>query len=140
MTTNQLAIHGRKKKRRKSDAPALDGRPQLAGTVTRSWAMKPKKPNSAQRHVVRVTLSNKKEVTAYCGGENSDVQVHHHVLVRGGRVPDLPGVRYHLVRGALDFTGDKCTSKCTCEPGNGGDRQKRNQGRSKYGVKRWKNK
>jgi small subunit ribosomal protein S12 len=138
MRVSQLVRLGRSKVHKKSKSPALEGRPQLSGTVLISKVMKPKKPNSANRHIARVRLSNGREVTAYCGGENSGVQEHAHVLVRGGRVPDLPGVKYHLVRGALDFSGDKCESKCTCEPGNGGDRKKRNQGRSKYGVKRWK--
>jgi small subunit ribosomal protein S12 len=135
MRISQLVRLGRKKVHKKSKSPALMGSPQLSGTVLQSKVMKPKKPNSANRHIARIRLSNGREVTAYCGGENSNVQEHAHVLVRGGRVPDLPGVKYHIVRGALDYSGANCMSKCTAEPGNAGDKKMRNQGRSKYGVK-----
>jgi small subunit ribosomal protein S12 len=136
MRISQLVRLGRKKEKVKSKSPALEGRPQLKGTVIKSFVRKPKKPNSANRHVARVRLSNGREVTAYCGGENSGVQEHAVVLVRGGRVPDLPGVKYHLVRGTQDFVGgDTVKSKSSR---GGSERAKRNQGRSLYGVKKWK--
>lgn len=119
-TMNQLVRKGRKKMTKKSDSPALNGCPQRRGVCTRVFTRTPKKPNSALRKVARVRLSNGQTVTAYIGGEGHNLQEHSMVLVRGGRVPDLPGVRYHIVRGSLDTAGV--------------DGRKR--GRSKYGSKR----
>lgn len=119
-TTNQLIRLGRKPKGKKYKAPALVGCSQKRGVCTRVYTRTPKKPNSALRKVARVRLSNGKEVTAYIGGEGHNLQEHSMVLVRGGRVKDLPGVRYHVVRGTLDSEGV----------------EGRHQGRSKYGAKR----
>jgi small subunit ribosomal protein S12 len=119
-TINQLIRKGRKQVRRKSTAPALKGNPQKRGVCTRVYATTPKKPNSALRKVARVRLTNGMEVTAYIPGEGHNLQEHNSVLVRGGRVKDLPGVRYHIVRGTLD-----------CAEVSG-----RRQRRSKYGAKR----
>ena len=118
-TTNQLVRKPRKPKRYKSKSPALMRCPQRRGVCLQVTTRTPKKPNSALRKVARVRLSNGQEVTAYIGGEGHNLQEHSIVLVRGGRVPDLPGVRYHVVRGALDTLGV-----------NG-----RKRGRSKYGAK-----
>lgn len=138
MTRNQLRRKGRTRKKHKGlRSPALLGNPQVRGVIKWIGIRKPKKPNSAQRLVARVRLVNGKTVSAYAGGLNqmggdqsghdgvgatATLQEHSVVLVRGGRVPDLPGVRYHLVRGVLDFAGDH-----------------RKNGRSKYGQKRDKN-
>jgi len=111
---------GRKELLGKSKAPALDQCPQRRGVCTRVYTTTPKKPNSALRKVARVRLSNGKEVNAYIPGEGHNLQEHSIVLVRGGRVKDLPGVRYHIVRGALDTAGV----------------EGRNQRRSKYGTKK----
>ena len=119
-TINQLIRLGRTKKERKSKSPALLGCPQRRGVCTRVYTTTPKKPNSALRKVARVKLSSKIEVTAYIGGEGHNLQEHSIVLVRGGRVKDLPGVRYHIVRGALDCAGV----------------ENRRQGRSLYGAKK----
>lgn len=119
-TINQLIRIGRESKRDKSTAPALKCCPQKRGVCTRVYTTTPKKPNSALRKVARVRLTNQQEVWAYIGGEGHNLQEHAVVLVRGGRVPDLPGVRYHIVRGALDLQGVV----------------KRQQGRSKYGTKK----
>lgn len=119
-TLNQLIRKRRKRIVKKSDAPALEGSPQKRGVCTRVSTTTPKKPNSALRKIARVRLTNGMEVTAYIPGIGHNLQEHSVVLVRGGRVKDLPGVRYHLVRGALDAAGV-------------GDRKK---GRSKYGVKK----
>ncbi len=134
-TINQLVRKGRKAKRGKSKAPALlytynsfkqkrerrpKGSPQKRGVCTQVRTMTPKKPNSALRKIARVRLANGIEVTAYIPGEGHQLQEHSVVLVRGGRVKDLPGVRYHIVRGGLDSTGV----------------ENRKQGRSKYGAKR----
>ena len=134
-TINQLVRKGRKPKQRKSKAPALQyrynslkqrrsltakGAPQKRGVCTQVRTMTPKKPNSALRKIARVRLTNQIEVTAYIPGEGHALQEHSVVLVRGGRVPDLPGVRYHIVRGAIDSSGVE-----------GRSRQ-----RSKYGTKR----
>ena len=119
-TINQLVRKGRKAVAGKSKAPSLDGCPQKRGVCTRVFTRTPKKPNSALRKVARVRLSNGKYVTAYIGGEGHNLQEHSMVLVRGGRVPDLPGVRYHTVRGSLDAAGV----------------EGRRKGRSKYGAKR----
>jgi len=119
-TINQLIRKGRKKIKRKSTAPALRGNPQKRGVCTRVYATTPKKPNSALRKVARVRLTNGMEVTAYIPGEVHNLQEHNSVLVRGGRVKDLPGVRYHIIRGTLDAVGVN----------------DRRQGRSKYGAKR----
>ena len=119
-TINQLVRFGREKKVRKSKSPALLGCPQRRGVCTRVYTTTPKKPNSALRKVARVKLSSKIEVTAYIGGEGHNLQEHSIVLVRGGRVKDLPGVRYHIVRGALDCAGV----------------ENRRQGRSLYGAKK----
>ncbi|MGC8867484.1 MAG: 30S ribosomal protein S12 [Elusimicrobiales bacterium] len=119
-TVNQLVRLGRTQKYRKSKSPALLGCPQRRGVCTRVYTTTPKKPNSALRKVARVKLSSKIEVTAYIGGEGHNLQEHSIVLVRGGRVKDLPGVRYHIVRGALDCAGV----------------ENRKQGRSLYGSKK----
>ncbi|MGB1287925.1 MAG: 30S ribosomal protein S12 [Aggregatilineales bacterium] len=134
-TINQLVRKGRKPKNKKTKAPALQytfnaftqtrsrqskGAPQKRGVCTKVATMTPKKPNSALRKIARVRLTNQLEVTAYIGGEGHRLQEHNVVLVRGGRVKDLPGVRYHIVRGTLDAGGV----------------ENRQQGRSKYGTKR----
>lgn len=128
-TVNQLRRKGRvrKKHRRTGRAPALHGCPQRRGVCLRVFIRKPKKPNSAQRKVCRVRLTNGVEITAYIPGINHNLQEHSVVLVRGGRVPDLPGVRYHVIRGVHDALPAK----------DGHESEKnRNQGRSKYGVSR----
>lgn len=133
-TINQLVRKGRQRKTKKLKAPALHyiynalrakrietkGAPQKRGVCTVVKTVTPKKPNSALRKVARVRLSNQMEVTAYIPGEGHNLQEHSVVLIRGGRVPDLPGVRYHIIRGTLDAAGVK----------------DRKQGRSKYGAKR----
>ena len=119
-TIQQLVRKGRTKIQDKSKAPALDACPPRRGVCVRVYTTTPKKPNSAMRKVARVRLTNGKEVNAYIPGEGHNLQEHSIVLIRGGRVKDLPGVRYHLVRGTLDAAGV-----------NG-----RLQGRSKYGAKR----
>jgi small subunit ribosomal protein S12 len=119
-TINQLIRLGRKPKVKRSKSRALSACPQRRGVCTRVYTRTPKKPNSALRKVARVRLSNGKEVTAYIGGEGHNLQEHSMVLVRGGRVPDLPGVRYHIIRGTMDSEGVNV----------------RKQGRSKYGAKR----
>ena len=127
-TINQLVRQGRKQERSKTASPALDRCPQKRGVCTRVYTTTPKKPNSALRKVARVRLSTGIEVTSYIPGEGHNLQEHSVVLVRGGRVKDLPGVRYHIVRGSLDATGaagPSNTNKAT-----------RTQRRSKYGVKR----
>lgn len=118
-TINQLVRKGRKDKIKKSKSPVLDSCPQRRGVCLQVKTMTPKKPNSALRKVARVRLSNGKEITAYIGGEGHNLQEHSIVLVRGGRVRDLPGVRYHVVRGTLDCSGV----------------DDRKQGRSKYGKR-----
>jgi small subunit ribosomal protein S12 len=119
-TINQLIRHGRKDIAAKDKAPALKANPQKRGVCTRVYTTTPKKPNSALRKVARVRLTNGFEVTAYIPGEGHNLQEHSIVLIRGGRVKDLPGVRYHIVRGTLDSAGVN----------------DRRQGRSKYGAKR----
>ena len=133
-TISQLVRKGRKNLTKKVKAPALrftfnslsnqiqkgEGSPQKRGVCTQVRTMTPKKPNSALRKIARVRLTNRMEVTAYIPGEGHDLQEHSVVLIRGGRVKDLPGVRYHIIRGALDASGVK----------------NRQQGRSKYGAKR----
>jgi small subunit ribosomal protein S12 len=119
-TIQQLVRNGRKKMVSKSDSPALKSCPQKRGVCVRVYTHTPKKPNSALRKVARVRLTNGTEVTTYIPGIGHNLQEHSLVLVRGGRVKDLPGVRYHIVRGALDSAGV----------------QNRQQGRSKYGTKR----
>lgn len=119
-TINQLIRQGRAKVERKNKAPALGGSPQKRGVCTRVYTTTPKKPNSALRKVARVRLTNGMEVTAYIPGEGHNLQEHSIVMIRGGRVKDLPGVRYHIIRGTLDTSGV-------------GDRMR---GRSKYGTKR----
>ena len=119
-TINQLVRKGRKKVKSKGNTPALKGSPQKRGVCTRVYTTTPKKPNSALRKVARVRLTNRMEVTAYIPGEGHNLQEHSIVLIRGGRVKDLPGVRYHIVRGTLDTSGVT----------------ERRQGRSKYGAKR----
>ena len=118
-TINQLLRKGRKKIQTKSKVPALGGSPQKRGVCTRVYTTTPKKPNSALRKVAKVRLTNGFEVIGYIGGEGHNLQEHSVVLIRGGRVKDLPGVRYHIVRGSLDTQGVK----------------DRKQGRSKYGAK-----
>ena len=122
-TLNQLIRKGRKVVGKKSKSPALQSCPQKRGVCTRVYTTTPKKPNSALRKVARVRLTNGIEVTAYIPGEGHNLQEHSIVLIRGGRVKDLPGVRYHIVRGALDTSGV----------------EGRAQRRSKYGAKRPKN-
>ena len=119
-TINQLVRKGRKRSVSKTGSPALKGCPQKRGVCTRVYTTTPKKPNSALRKVARVRLTNGMEVTTYIGGEGHNLQEHSSVLIRGGRVKDLPGVRYHVVRGTLDSTGVS----------------DRRQGRSKYGAKK----
>jgi small subunit ribosomal protein S12 len=121
-TINQLIAQGRERQKSRNTVPALQGCPQKRGVCTRVYATTPKKPNSAMRKVARVRLVNGYEVSSYIGGEGHNLQEHSVVLIRGGRVKDLPGVRYHTVRGTLDCAG----------VGN------RKQGRSKYGAKRAK--
>jgi len=123
-TINQLVRKPRKTKKAKSTVPALEACPQKRGVSTRVYTTTPKKPNSALRKVARVKLTNGFEVTSYIGGEGHNLQEHSVVLLRGGRVKDLPGVRYHIVRGSLDTQGV----------------EGRKQGRSKYGSKRAKTK
>jgi small subunit ribosomal protein S12 len=119
-TLNQLVRKGRKRVERKTTAPALKSCPQKRGVCTRVYTTTPKKPNSALRKVARVRLTNNIEVTAYIPGEGHNLQEHSIVMIRGGRVKDLPGVRYHIVRGALDASGV----------------DGRNNARSKYGTKK----
>jgi len=119
-TLNQLVRTGRKSIRRKSKSPALMSCPQRKGVCTRVYTQTPKKPNSALRKIARVRLTNGIEVTAYIPGEGHNLQEHSIVLVRGGRVKDLPGVRYHIIRGTQDASGVEA----------------RRRGRSKYGAKR----
>ena len=119
-TVNQLVRKPRRKPVEKSNVAALQACPQRRGVCTRVYTTTPKKPNSALRKVCRVRLTNGFEVSSYIGGEGHNLQEHSVVLIRGGRVKDLPGVRYHTVRGALDTSGV----------------QNRKQGRSKYGTKR----
>ncbi|MBN8696258.1 MAG: 30S ribosomal protein S12 [Bacteroidetes bacterium] len=119
-TIQQLVRKGRAKAVNKSKSAALESSPQKRGVCTRVYTTTPKKPNSAMRKVARVRLTNKQEVTAYIPGEGHNLQEHSIVLIRGGRVKDLPGVRYHIVRGALDTSGV----------------EGRNQRRSKYGTKK----
>ena len=119
-TINQLVRQSRRDVEKKEKAPALKSNPQKRGVCTRVYTTTPKKPNSALRKVARVRLTNGYEVTAYIPGEGHNLQEHSIVLIRGGRVKDLPGVRYHVIRGTLDAVGVT----------------KRRQGRSKYGAKR----
>ncbi len=119
-TINQLVRQGRKQVLKKKDTPALDSCPQKRGVCVRVYTSTPKKPNSALRKVARVRLTNGKEVTTYIPGIGHNLQEHSIVLIRGGRVKDLPGVRYHIIRGHLDTAGV----------------QNRKKGRSKYGAKR----
>jgi small subunit ribosomal protein S12 len=119
-TINQLVRRARESARVKSKSPALRGCPQRRGVCTKVYTTTPKKPNSALRKVAKVRLTNGFEVISYIGGEGHNLQEHSVVLIRGGRVKDLPGVRYHIVRGSLDTQGVK----------------DRKQGRSKYGAKR----
>ena len=127
-TINQLIRYGRKKVVKKSKVRDLDQCPQRRGVCLQVKTQTPKKPNSALRKVARVRLTNGKEISAYIGGIDHNLQEHSIVLVRGGRVRDLPGVRYHVVRGTLDCSGVESDK----------ENQPRNQGRSKYGVKRRK--
>ncbi|AHE65964.1 30S ribosomal protein S12 [Legionella oakridgensis] len=123
-TINQLVRKPRVNAKRKSNVPALESCPQRRGVCTRVYTTTPKKPNSAMRKVARVRLTNGYEVTSYIGGEGHNLQEHSVVLIRGGRVKDLPGVRYHTIRGSLDTSGVN----------------DRKQGRSKYGTKKPKDK
>ena len=129
-TISQLVRQGRKKIVTKTKSPALQVSPQKRGVCVRVFTQTPKKPNSALRKVARVRLTNGMEVTAYIPGEGHNLQEHSVVLIRGGRVKDLPGVRYHIVRGTLDAVG-------AIGPSNT-NKKERSQGRSKYGVKRKK--
>ena len=128
-TINQLVRKGRKKARTKTASPALQNCPQKRGVCVRVYTTTPKKPNSALRKVARVRLSNGIEVTTYIPGEGHNLQEHSVVLIRGGRVKDLPGVRYHVVRGTLDAVRRRPVPPTPTRPN-------RTQGRSKYGVKR----
>ena len=119
-TINQLIAKGREPQKTRNKVPALQGCPQKRGVCTRVYTTTPKKPNSALRKVAKVRLTNGFEVIGYIGGEGHNLQEHSVVLIRGGRVKDLPGVRYHIVRGSLDLQGVK----------------DRKQSRSKYGAKR----
>ena len=119
-TVNQLIRKGREKIKANPSTPALKGSPQKRGVCIRVYTSTPKKPNSALRKVARVRLTNRIEVTAYIPGEGHNLQEHSIVLIRGGRVKDLPGIRYHIIRGTLDTAGVA----------------DRKQGRSKYGTKR----
>ena len=119
-TINQLVRHGRQAEVTKSKSPAMQNSPQRRGVCTRVYTTTPKKPNSALRKVAKVRLTNGFEVISYIGGEGHNLQEHSVVLVRGGRVKDLPGVRYHIIRGTLDTSGVA----------------NRKQSRSKYGAKR----
>ncbi|GAB4354290.1 MAG: 30S ribosomal protein S12 [Candidatus Abyssubacteria bacterium] len=119
-TINQLVKQGRERAKTKTAAPALQGCPQRRGVCTRVYTVTPKKPNSALRKVARVRLTNGIEITSYIPGVGHNLQEHSVVLVRGGRVKDIPGVRYHIIRGTLDTMGV----------------QDRRRGRSKYGAKR----
>jgi len=119
-TMNQLVRMGREKQVKKTSAPALQSCPQKRGVCVRVYTTTPKKPNSALRKIARVRLTNQMEVTSYIPGEGHNLQEHSLVLIRGGRVKDLPGVRYHIIRGTLDASGVN----------------NRKQGRSKYGTKR----
>ena len=121
-TINQLVRKGRKRIRRKSKSPVLQNCPQRRGVCLAVKTQTPKKPNSALRKIARIRLSNGREITAYIGGEGHNLQEHSIVLVRGGRVRDLPGVRYHVIRGTLDASGV----------------EGRKQQRSKYGQKKGK--
>ncbi len=121
-TINQLVRKGRSPKQYKSKSPAMDSCPQKRGVCTRVYTTTPKKPNSALRKVARVRLTNQIEVTAYIPGEGHNLQEHSIVLIRGGRVKDLPGVRYHIIRGAMDTAGV----------------ENRKKSRSKYGAKKAK--
>jgi small subunit ribosomal protein S12 len=123
-TINQLVRKSREDVRNKSNVPALEACPQRRGVCTRVYTTTPKKPNSAMRKVARVRLTNGLEVSSYIGGEGHNLQEHSVVLIRGGRVKDLPGVRYHTIRGSLDTSGVS----------------DRKQGRSKYGTKKPKDK
>ena len=122
-TINQLVRKGRKRIKKKTNTPALKGAPQKRGVCTRVYTSTPKKPNSALRKVARVRLSNGIEATTYIPGEGHNLQEHSQVMIRGGRVKDLPGVRYHIIRGTMDSQGV----------------EGRRQRRSKYGAKRPKN-
>lgn len=119
-TINQLVRIGREMQRKKTSAPALQSCPQKRGVCVRVYTTTPKKPNSALRKIARVRLTNQMEVTSYIPGEGHNLQEHSLVLIRGGRVKDLPGVRYHIIRGTLDASGVN----------------NRKQSRSKYGTKR----
>ena len=123
-TISQLVRKGRKQIIAKNKAPALNACPQKRGVCTRVYTTTPKKPNSALRKVARVRLTNQNEVTAYIPGEGHNLQEHSIVLIRGGRIKDLPGVRYHIIRGALDTSGVN----------------ERKKSRSKYGTKKPKSK
>ena len=121
-TINQLVRKGRRKQKKKTNAPALESCPQKRGVCVRVYTSTPKKPNSALRKIARVRLTNGMEVTSYIPGEGHNLQEHSLVLIRGGRVKDLPGVRYHVIRGTLDAVGVAG----------------RKRGRSKYGAKKGK--
>ena len=121
-TINQLVRKGRKRQKKRTNAPALDACPQKRGVCVRVYTSTPKKPNSALRKIARVRLTNGMEVTSYIPGEGHNLQEHSLVLIRGGRVKDLPGVRYHIIRGTLDAVGVAG----------------RKRGRSKYGAKKSK--
>lgn len=135
-TINQLMRGSRKKLPDKTKSPALKACPQASGTCTRVYTMTPKKPNSALRKVARVRLKNGMEVTVYIPGVGHNLQEHSQVMIRGGRVKDLPGVRYHLIRGVLDATGDCGGQASWKEDGGKKVHTGRWVSRSKYGVKR----
>lgn len=127
-TINQLVRKGRKRLKNKSKCPALQSCPQKRGVCLRVYVVNPKKPNSANRKVARIRLSNGMDVTAYIPGEDHNLQEHSQVLIRGGRVKDLPGVRYHVIRGAGRYDAAPAHPK--------GNKPPRNKSRSKYGCKK----
>lgn len=129
-TINQLVKKARVRQKRKCKTPALKGNPQLRGTVIRVTVITPKKPNSAQRKVARVRLTNGMEVTAYIPGEGTNLTEHSMVLIEGGRVKDLPGVKYHVIRGVYDCDGVRPQTR------SDGVVEPRRKSRSKYGVKK----
>lgn len=135
-TINQLVRNCRKKLVKKTKSPALKGCPQASGTCTRVSTLTPKKPNSALRKVARVRLKNGMEVTVYIPGIGHNLQEHSQVMIRGGRVKDLPGVRYHLIRGVLDATGDMGGTASVKDEGGKKKHIGRWVSRSKYGVKK----
>ena len=135
-TVNQLVRKGRTPRKYKSKSPALDACPQKRGVCTRVFTTTPKKPNSAMRKVARIRLTNNIEVTGYIPGVGHNLQEHSIVMIRGGRIKDLPGVRYHIIRGVLDAGGDMGGMAAARDDGGKQVHDGRWVSRSKYGVKR----